>query len=115
MTATNIPMNQRRHRYTPLEVHEPLQTAASNVDFNVDAVEKWKSVCLAVFLLMLGVMFFVFSFLHAAGHFVNKDGAGWGFLVLGLLTFIPGFYHSRIAYYAWRGYSGYSLRSIPTF
>jgi len=107
------PMN-RRHQYTPLEVHEPLQKA-SNVEFNSEAVEKWKSVCLALFLLLLGIMFFVFSLLHAAGHFVNKPGAGWGFLVLGLLTFIPGFYHSRIAYYAWRGYSGYSLRSIPTF
>ena len=151
------PMNHRRNQYTPLEVHEPLQTVwtsllhflsgclqASSVEFNAEAVEKWKSVCLAVFLLLLGVMFFVFSLLNAAGHFVDSHGAvrlhqllmsdmwhlGMGLLCIGPFDLhsrwnrrfvrdvkcrFVGFYHSRIAYYAWRGYSGYSLRSIPTF
>ena len=36
-----------------------------------------------------------------------------GFTVLGLLTFIPGFYHTRLAYYTWRGYPGYRWDSIP--
>ena len=68
---------------------------------------------------------------------------GWGWLTLGLLTFIPGkltsassshrlskqrepclaydtrvcmtgFYETRIAYYTWRGYKGYSYDAIPT-
>ncbi|EDV22749.1 Transmembrane protein 230 [Trichoplax sp. H2] len=35
--------------------------------------------------------------------------------VIGSLLFIPGFYHVRIAYYAYRGYSGYSYEDIPEF
>ena len=36
-------------------------------------------------------------------------------LFLGSLLFIPGFYHVRIAYYAYRGYHGYDFSQIPTF
>ena len=36
-------------------------------------------------------------------------------LILGSLMFIPGFYHVRIAYYAWKGYRGYSFEDIPDF
>ena len=36
-------------------------------------------------------------------------------LILGSLMFIPGFYHVRIAYYAWKGYRGYSFDDIPDF
>lgn len=36
-------------------------------------------------------------------------------LILGSLMFIPGFYHVRIAYYAWKGYRGYSFEDIPAF
>ncbi|CAD7698265.1 unnamed protein product [Ostreobium quekettii] len=73
------------------------------------------SIVLAAFLLLAGVAFFTLTILHATGHLLSKTGAGWGFLVLGLLTFIPGFYHSRIAYYAWRGYEDYDFQSIPRF
>jgi hypothetical protein len=34
-------------------------------------------------------------------------------LVLGSICFIPGFYHVRIAYLAWKGVQGYSLDAIP--
>lgn len=34
-------------------------------------------------------------------------------LVLGSVTFLPGFYHTRIAYMAWRGVAGYSFKDIP--
>lgn len=37
----------------------------------------------------------------------------WPVLVLGVLTFVPGFYYSRIAYYAYRRYPGYSFLQIP--
>lgn len=39
--------------------------------------------------------------------------AGIALMVLGGIAIIPGFYFTRIAYYAWRGSSGYSLTSIP--
>jgi hypothetical protein len=34
-------------------------------------------------------------------------------LALGSATFLPGFYYSRIAFYAWRGEPGFSLSHIP--
>ena len=44
----------------------------------------------------------------------GDGGADIAFLVLGSLTFIPGFWASRIAYYKWRGYDGYRYEDIPT-
>lgn len=36
-------------------------------------------------------------------------------LIIGLLVFLPGIYHLRIAYYASKGYPGYSYDDIPDF
>lgn len=36
-------------------------------------------------------------------------------IIIGLLVFLPGFYHLRIAYYAAKGYRGYSYDDIPDF
>ena len=36
-----------------------------------------------------------------------------GLWVCGLLVFIPGFYFTRIAYYAYKGTAGYSWADIP--
>ncbi|XP_026864369.1 transmembrane protein 230a isoform X3 [Electrophorus electricus] len=36
-------------------------------------------------------------------------------LIIGVLIFLPGFYHLRIAYYASKGYRGYSYDDIPDF
>jgi len=33
--------------------------------------------------------------------------------VLGSLAFLPGFFYTRVAYYAWRGVPGYSYEDIP--
>jgi hypothetical protein len=35
------------------------------------------------------------------------------FAVLGVVMFIPGFYYTRIAYYAYKGYKGFSFSNIP--
>ncbi|KAK9806914.1 hypothetical protein WJX72_007284 [[Myrmecia] bisecta] len=79
----------------------------------------FKAIALALLLLSAGVAFLTLAALHFTGHFGGgihtKDGAGWGFLVLGCLTFVPGFYETRIAYYTWRGVPGYSYTSIPTY
>ena len=36
-------------------------------------------------------------------------------LIIGILVFLPGFYHLRIAYYVSKGYRGYSYDDIPDF
>ncbi|OEL37479.1 hypothetical protein BAE44_0001504 [Dichanthelium oligosanthes] len=40
-------------------------------------------------------------------------GTGIFFMILGIVMFIPGFYYSRIAYYAYKGYKGFSFSNIP--
>lgn len=38
---------------------------------------------------------------------------GLFFAILGSILFIPGFYYTRIAYYAYKGYKGFSFSNIP--
>jgi hypothetical protein len=45
---------------------------------------------------------------------VNDASRGAALIVLGLLTFIPGFYETRIAYYTLRRFPGYSFSHIPS-
>jgi hypothetical protein len=35
------------------------------------------------------------------------------FTIIGSVAFIPGFYYTRLAYYAYRGYAGYTFEDIP--
>ena len=37
----------------------------------------------------------------------------WPLFIIGTLLFLPGFYHVRIAYYAWMKYEGFSFDDIP--
>lgn len=74
-----------------------------------------KSIVLAVVLLIVGSTLLTLGYLHLKGHIYSKDGAGWGLVTLGTLTFIPGFYETRIAYHSWRGHQGFSYSSIPTY
>ena len=39
----------------------------------------------------------------------------WPTLILGLLMFIPGGYHVRLALYAYKGYKGFNYEDIPEF
>jgi hypothetical protein len=39
----------------------------------------------------------------------------WPLIILGIIMFVPGAYHVRIAYYAYRQYPGYSFDEIPEF
>ena len=67
-----------------------------------------------VALLAAGAVFLTLSGYAAQGRLPGAArGAGWGFLVLGLLAALPGFYVTRLAYYAARGRPGYSFDDIP--
>ena len=39
----------------------------------------------------------------------------WPVMLIGVLMFVPGFYHVRIAYYAFKGCHGFSYEDIPEF
>ncbi|KAM1009687.1 hypothetical protein FF1_045095 [Malus domestica] len=75
----------------------------------------WKSIVLALFLLSLGSLLLFLSYFIFTGHMGGELTQAYGLLALGILTFLPGFYETRIAYYAWRGAKGYRFASIPDY
>ncbi|KAL8528377.1 hypothetical protein ACS0TY_005984 [Phlomoides rotata] len=75
----------------------------------------WKSILLANFLLLLGCLLLLLASFIFTGHMGGEFSQAYGLLGLGLLTFIPGFYETRIAYYSWRGAQGYRFASIPDY
>ncbi|KAL3813407.1 hypothetical protein ACJIZ3_014675 [Penstemon smallii] len=75
----------------------------------------WKSIFLAIFLLLLGCLLLLLSIFIFIGHMGGDSSQAYGLLGLGFLTFVPGFYETRIAYYSWRGVQGYRFASIPDY
>lgn len=73
----------------------------------------WKKVALAIGLLLVGtILLSVGLGLYLSGQ---PEAHGIPLMVLGCLAFLPGFYHTRIAYKAWKGHAGFSLQQIPDF
>ncbi|KAJ4888175.1 hypothetical protein Rs2_27923 [Raphanus sativus] len=75
----------------------------------------WKSIALALFLLFLGCLLLLLAVFIFTGHMEGDSSQGYALLVLGILTFLPGFYETRIAYYSWRGAEGYRFAAIPSY
>ncbi|KAF8941974.1 hypothetical protein BGZ47_007011 [Haplosporangium gracile] len=75
----------------------------------------WKSIVLAVVLLILGVVGLTIGSLLKVGILTSPDwlDKGTPLLILGALCFIPGSYHVGLAYYAYQEYEGYSFSHIP--
>lgn len=69
---------------------------------------------IAVGLLLVGVFFLTAGAVNMFRKTTGDGGADIAFIVLGCLTFIPGFWATRIAYYKWRGVEGYSYSDIPS-
>ncbi|XP_022879331.1 transmembrane protein 230-like [Olea europaea var. sylvestris] len=86
-------------------------------DYSPKSYDKipWKSIILALFLLSLGCLLLFLSFFIFTGHMGGDRSQAYGLLGLGILTFLPGFYETRIAYYSWRGAQGYRFASIPDY
>lgn len=75
-----------------------------------------RSIALATFLFLVGSVLLVLAGLLVGGVFGDTpDASAMPLLIIGALTFIPGFYHVRLAYYAWKGYYGYSFSDIPSY
>lgn len=76
----------------------------------------YRAILLAVFLLMAGSAALTLSLLSLAGHIAAIPNDGPVILMaLGLLMFVPGFYHVRIAVYAFQQRPGFSFDDIPDF
>lgn len=79
-------------------------------------VVPWKSVALAASLCLAGTVLLVLGVMVVSGSIdVKYSDRMWPMIILGILMFIPGAYHIRIAYYAYRKVPGYSFDDIPEF
>lgn len=75
-----------------------------------------KSIALSIFLFIIGSVLLTMAGLVMGGFFgETPDASATPLIILGVLTFLPGFYHVRLAYYAWKGYHGYSFDDIPSY
>ncbi|KAK8729971.1 hypothetical protein OTU49_008412 [Cherax quadricarinatus] len=76
----------------------------------------WKAISYAMLLFAAGTLLLVIGSLLVAGYIEEKYAdRTWPLIILGALMFIPGAYHSYIAYYAFKGYDGYSFDDIPSY
>ncbi|KAB0379579.1 hypothetical protein FD755_007363 [Muntiacus reevesi] len=69
----------------------------------------YKAIALATVLFLIGAFLIIIGSLLLAGY-ISKGGADQAVpvLIIGILVFLPRFYHPRIAYYASKSYRGYS-------
>ncbi|KAJ1291723.1 hypothetical protein BS78_02G337900 [Paspalum vaginatum] len=75
----------------------------------------WKSIALALFLLIIGISLLSLSYFIFTNHMEGDGSQAYGLLFLGVLAFLPGYYETRVAYYSWRGAQGYTFASIPDY
>lgn len=75
-----------------------------------------QAIVTASVLFFIGSVLITVGALLVSGHIDPKySDRTWPVLVLGLITFIPGFYHLRIALWAYFQYPGYSFEDIPDY
>ena len=95
LTENNSDMASRRNvRYSSLPGDDQYDDAAGDLRFayspsSLDRVP-WKSVILALFLLSLGSLLLFLSHFIFTGHMGGDRSQALGFLLLGILTFLPG-------------------------
>ncbi|GLJ49136.1 hypothetical protein SUGI_1036540 [Cryptomeria japonica] len=72
-----------------------------------------KEITLAVSLLVMGSLGILLGLLMLSTQTGRTRIHGVLLTLLAMVFFIPGFYYTRIAWYAYRGYKGFSFSSIP--
>ncbi|KAI4346630.1 hypothetical protein L6164_007511 [Bauhinia variegata] len=115
-------MTTRRNiRYAPLPTDDDDDYDGGRNDprfnYTPNSLDKvpWKSIALALFLLFLGMILLFLSYFVFTGHMGGDRSQAYGLLALGILSFLPGFYETRVAYYAWRGSKEYRFSAIPDY
>ncbi|XP_072972649.1 uncharacterized protein [Typha angustifolia] len=116
--------SRRQVRYSPLSAEDrddDVGNEQEDVDLRFHYTPKsykkipWKSIALALFLLLLGSLLLFLSYFIFTGHMDGDRSQANGLLLLGILAFLPGFYETRVAYYSWKGAPGYTYASIPDY
>lgn len=76
-----------------------------------------KSICIAIILFLLGIVMLTLGLLMLVGIISPVGGSfrAAPLMVIGSMIIIPGAYNVRTAYYAWKGYEGYSYADIAGF
>ncbi|XP_076231684.1 transmembrane protein 230 isoform X2 [Calliopsis andreniformis] len=76
----------------------------------------WKAITLAALLFVGGTIMLIMGSLIVSGHIDSKySDRMWPVIILGILMFIPGAYHMRVAILAYQKVPGYSFDDIPEF
>ncbi|XP_072042389.1 transmembrane protein 230-like [Amphiura filiformis] len=76
----------------------------------------WKSIIVAIIMFIMGSALLIVGALLVSGHIDTKySDRFWPVIFLGVILFVPGFYHVRLALYAYKGYAGYSFDDIPDY
>ncbi|GLT56571.1 hypothetical protein SLA2020_296050 [Shorea laevis] len=81
--------------------------------YTVNNRPPFKEIGLAVALLVFGTIGIILGIFMAYNKIGGDRAHGLFFAILGAILFIPGFYYTRIAYYAYKGYKGFSFSNIP--
>ncbi|GKV36216.1 hypothetical protein SLEP1_g44368 [Rubroshorea leprosula] len=81
--------------------------------YTVNNRPPFKEIGLAVALLVFGTIGIILGIFMAYNKVGGDRAHGLFFAILGAILFIPGFYYTRIAYYAYKGYKGFSFSNIP--
>jgi len=77
----------------------------------------WKAILYAVILFLLGSLLLTIGLLTVTGHIVDEhyQDRFWPLVILGLLMFIPGSYHTYFAYKALKGDPDWDFDEFPDF
>uniref|UniRef100_A0A0M3HRN5 Transmembrane protein 230 n=1 Tax=Ascaris lumbricoides TaxID=6252 RepID=A0A0M3HRN5_ASCLU len=89
----------------------------SEIQYNLPASKiPWRAVMLAGVLFVMGFALIMSSLLMLTEVVKpSHPDRVWPIFALGLIMFVPGAYHVRIAYHAFRGDRGFSFDDIPDF
>jgi hypothetical protein len=74
----------------------------------------WKSIALALFLLILGSSLLFLSYFISTGHMEGDSSQVYGLLFLGILSFLPGTFKYTTSVVYWDWYASVSSSSMNT-
>ncbi|VDK44074.1 unnamed protein product [Anisakis simplex] len=97
--------------------YQDFNNGFSEMQYSIPASKiPWKALLLAGVLFVIGLILILSSLLMFSGivETSHRDRI-LPILVLGVIMFIPGAYHVRIAYHAFKGDRGFSFDDIPDF